>query len=210
MPRSGQRRHGIRAAAGAEATAHSGYHEALTWLEQALAAGVYLSAGREATEHAVDTRLDLYRALLPLGQLVRLIGILREAEETASAAGDQARLGLIAAYTANCLWLTGEPGRAAEAGERSLQVAVALDDFDLRIMANFYLGQAYHTAGRYHDALRVLRDNIERVGDDQAQEQFGLPGFASVISRGWLCWTLAELGEFSEGIAQGAAGLGHR
>jgi tetratricopeptide (TPR) repeat protein len=193
--------------AGADAVERSAYRESVTCFEQALTAGAYLDDGREATEHAIDTRLDLYHALIPLGQPARLIGILREADERAAAVGAQARLGWIAAYRANCLWLRGEPDLAAEASERARKVATALDIFDLRIVADFYLGQAYHFAGRYRDAVGVLKENIERLGNDRAQERFGLPGFASVILRGWLCWSLAELGEFEESMAHGQQAL---
>src|SRR5439155_4366605 len=34
-------------------------------------------------------------------------------------------------------------------------------------------------------------------------ERFGLPGFPAVLSRSWLAWSLAEVGELGEGLTHG-------
>src|SRR5260370_27442791 len=114
--------------AGAEAVAQPAYREALPCLEQALATGAHLGKEREAAEHTIDTRCDLYRALLPSGRPERLLGVLREAEAEATSLGDRTRLGWITAYTANCLWLSGLHAVAAEAAGRALEIAAAPDD----------------------------------------------------------------------------------
>jgi tetratricopeptide (TPR) repeat protein len=61
-----------------------------------------------------------------------------------------------------------------------------------------------------------LRHNVACLQGDLVRERFGLTGLPSVLSRTWLVWCLAELGEFPEAIAQGedalriAEGLGER
>src|SRR5262249_33089411 len=58
--------------AGAKAIAHSAYHEAVTSLEQALAALAQLPERRDTIEQAIDLRCDLRNVLLPLAEYTRI------------------------------------------------------------------------------------------------------------------------------------------
>src|SRR5438477_1218997 len=48
----------------------------------------------------------------------------------------------------------------------------------------------------YREAMPALRWNIEHLTGRLAQARFGTGGVLSVMSRAWLAWCLAELGEF--------------
>ena len=70
-------------------------------------------------------------------------------------------------------------------------------------MTHFFLGQAYHALGDYPRAVDFLRRNVASLEGDLQRERFDMPGLASVLSRAWLVWCLAEQGRFSEGLTYG-------
>jgi len=74
-------------------------------------------------------------------------------------------------------------------------------------MSHYFLGAAYHAFGAYHQATYHLQQNVASLAGERAQERFGLAGLASVFSRTFLVWSLAELGEFTQGRARGAEGV---
>src|SRR5207244_12774139 len=89
---------GYRREAAARATARSAHREAVAYLERALAALTHLPQNRAKTEAAIDIRLDLRLALLPLGELGQILPYLREAEVLAESLGDAHRLGRLFVY----------------------------------------------------------------------------------------------------------------
>ena len=95
----------------------------------------------------------------------------------------------------------GDHDRAVESGQHALAVAETLGDFALQVMANHYLGMAYHALGDHRRAMELLRSNVESLAGDLLRERFGLTGLPAVLSRAWLARCLAELGAFPEGIA---------
>jgi tetratricopeptide (TPR) repeat protein len=98
-------------------------------------------------------------------------------------------------------------GEALRVAERAMEVATTVGDHDLRVVANLYLGQVCLTCGDYPAAARHLRVNVEALQGDQSLRLLGLAGPPSIISRSWLARSLAELGEFAEGMAIAAEGL---
>jgi tetratricopeptide (TPR) repeat protein len=68
------------------------------------------------------------------------------------------------------------------------------------------LGLAYLT-NDYRRASKYFRNNVESLHGELIRERFGEAGPASVLSRFWLVVSLAELGEFVEGIARGEEGV---
>jgi tetratricopeptide (TPR) repeat protein len=65
------------------------------------------------------------------------------------------------------------------------------------------LGQVYHTLGDYQRGLELLRKAVEALSGESLRDRFGLP----VISRTFLLWALAEVGEFTEGASHGEEGI---
>jgi tetratricopeptide (TPR) repeat protein len=193
--------------AGAEAAARSAYQEAATCFEQALAALKHLPENRDIFEQAIDLRLELRNSLNPLGEYERILDHLREAQAIALALDDQRRMGQISSHMANCLWQLGDHDRAVESGQRALTIAAALRDVALQVAASLHLGQAYYALGNYRHASQLLRRDVQSLEGGLLRERFDMPGLASVVSRHWLVWCLAELGEFAEGTARGEEGV---
>jgi tetratricopeptide (TPR) repeat protein len=120
----------------------------------------------------------------------------------AQALGDQRRLGQVSAYMSQFFAWMGDHARAVDVGERTLTIAAELGDFSLEVGANFRLGQARYARGEYGPALDVLNRNIAALQGDQVQQRLGMTGLPSVLSRAWLVWCLAELGDFDEAAAR--------
>ena len=188
--------------AGTQALTRSAHREALAWFEQARAALGHLPKSPEALAQATDLLIDLYHALLPLGDGPRAAPYLREAEAFARALDDRVRLGWILAYATNCAWLSGDSARAVAYGAQALALAETLGDLTLQVVARFYLGQVSYFRGEYRQAIDVLRRNVSMLERD-GPGRFGLPGLPAALSRGWLAWSLAEVGEFVEAMACG-------
>ncbi|MGH7354313.1 MAG: ATP-binding protein, partial [Candidatus Rokuibacteriota bacterium] len=189
--------------AGARATARSANREAVARLGQALEALGRLPDSRENLELAIDIRLDLRTALLPLGEFARILEHLRQAETLATSLGDQRRLGQICAYLTNHFFVTGNHDRALENGQRADAIATALGDFALRLETDLRLGQVYHALGQYRRAAAVLERTVASLEGEQLYERFGLPLVFSVGCLSWLIRSLTELGAFAEGARHG-------
>ena len=185
---------------GEKAMARSANREAVTAFEQALAALAHLREDSATVEQAIDLRLGLRNALVPLGEYGRILDHLQAAESLATGLDDRRRLGWISTYLSNYFATMGDYDRALEAGERALAIAAPLGDLALQIMANFFLGFAHLFLGSYRRAVQYLSRNVEALQGDRMYEHFGEPGLPSVFSRAFCGWCLAELGEFAEAI----------
>src|SRR5262245_37443874 len=83
--------------AGLRAMARGANLEAVPYLEEALGTLRHLPETRRRSQLAVDIRIDIRNALLPLGDCTRMLDHLQHAEVLARSLGDQHRLGRIAA-----------------------------------------------------------------------------------------------------------------
>ena len=193
--------------AGTRALTHSAYHEAVTYFEQALGALPRLPERPDTQAQAIDLRLDLRSALWPLGELERTFVYLQDAAALAEALGDQHRLGWVSTYLLTHFAQAGEPDRALAAGQRALAIAAALGEVGLKVAAQHYLGFVYRSLGDYHQAVECFRKNVAYLHGEQLHEHFGLPGLASVVSRSFLTFSLAECGAFAEGRARAEEGV---
>jgi len=193
--------------AGLRAAARSATREAVASLEHALSALNHLGQSQQDPAIGVDLRLDLQSALVPLGDLDRMLGCLAEAEGLAERLGDQRRLGRVLAYMAHCFWWSGEPDRAVSSGQRALALARSLGDFELEIIAQVRLGQAYFSLGDYRHAIAACQATVDALKDSLLRETFGLPSAPAVISRAFMGRSLALLGDLDAGIAMTEDGL---
>jgi tetratricopeptide (TPR) repeat protein len=189
--------------AGAKALERSANREAAGWFEQALVALGHLPETTARLAEMIDLRLELRGPLYALGELERLFDNLVAAEALAQRLGDQRRLGRVSCYLAEHFRLIGDRDRAVAAGQRGTAIADAVDDFPLRIMANFYLGLVFCSTGEYTGAVDCFTRNVTSLTPDLEHRRFGLAGPAAVLSRAWLVVCLAEIGEFQQGRARG-------
>jgi class 3 adenylate cyclase/tetratricopeptide (TPR) repeat protein len=188
---------------GTKAAARSAHTEAVALFEQALQALAHVPPGRSRDEQAVDLRLLLANSLVPIAEVRPIIDHLREAERLAAGLGDQRRAGRVSSFLSAYFWLTGEQKLAVEHAQRVLEIAGATGDVGARVRAHLDLGQAYHVVGDYRLAVDVLGRNVDALQGELLGRRFGLVGLASVLSRAWLVWCLAELGEFERAVPLG-------
>jgi tetratricopeptide (TPR) repeat protein len=190
--------------AGAKALARSAYLEAKTCFEQALAALHPLPTTRQKVKRAIDLRLDLRLSLFPLGELAKVLGYLREAEELSRTLDDLRRLGWVSAYMCGHHVHTG--GRVTEMrtfAQRVEGIAERLGDVPLQIAAQYYLGAASQLAGNYRATERVCRNLMQSLPGQQTRDESGLVVSPAGFSRAQVARALAERGVFDEGDAHG-------
>jgi class 3 adenylate cyclase/tetratricopeptide (TPR) repeat protein len=193
--------------AGEKAMARSADREAVGYFEQALSALSHLPEQRDTLEQAIDLRLALRTALLPSGDLGRVLALLRETEAFAEALDDRRRLGQVSVLLSNYFRFMGAYDQAITAAQRALVLATARGDSVLQALANNYLGRAYHAQGDYRRALDCLGQTVASLEGAQRRERFGQVILPAVQSRAYLAWCHAELGTFAEGRALGEEGL---
>ncbi|HEY7251567.1 MAG TPA: adenylate cyclase, partial [Methylomirabilota bacterium] len=196
----------LRQAAG-KAFARSANREAVAYLDQALAALAHLPESREAMELAIDLRFEMRSSLFPLGEVGAMLTVLRDAERLATALDDRRRLAWVSVYMSQYSWVTGHLAEARGFGERAGAIAEALEDSALQAVANYYAGAACFASTDYRDAEGFLRKSLRSLEGDLGRERFGLAGFPSVMARWLLASSLAERGEFSDGLVHGQEGL---
>ena len=187
--------------AAAKAAARSAIREEVACLEQALTALAHLPKRRDTIEAAIDTRVELRGALFQLADFAEQLEHLREAERLAEAIGDRRRLGRVLRSTCHYYSMTGDQYRAIEVGQRAL--TASLGDAIVEANARHTLAQAHHALGDYPRALELLRGalalEVELIGRGGVDP----PPAQRAASRSWLAWSLAETGEFQEGLAAG-------
>ena len=189
--------------AGARAFARSAHRAAVEWFEHALAALAHLPETPHTVGAAIDLRLELRSSLSPLAEFTRMQDHLQEAERLAEAAGDRRRQGLVAAFLTNFYTVMLELRRAIEYGERAVAIAAQVGDVEAQVLAHTFLGLARYGQGDYRAAVELARHNVTLLRGDLVRERFGMAVLPAVYSRTVLVWSLAELGEFADGLAVG-------
>ena len=193
--------------AGEKALARSAHREAVWYFEQALSALAHLPEQRATREQAIDLRLALRTALLPFGDLGRVLGYLREAEALATALDDYRRLGQATHFLSRHFYLRGAYDQAVASAQHTLALATANGDVALHALANFHLGIAYQAQGDYRRAMDCFNRTVACLDGAQRYERFGQVIFPVVHSCANLASCHAELGTFPEGSALGEEGL---
>jgi class 3 adenylate cyclase/tetratricopeptide (TPR) repeat protein len=185
--------------AGERATARSAAREAVASLEQAIAALEHTPDGRVKADLAIDLRFEIHGALIQVGEMARALRELETAAALARSIGDRLRGARASTLMAFPLVHLGLTERAVEAGRQGLGTATELGDLPLEIAARYRLGAALYFHGSLAESIGVLRPAIDTL-EAQAMnlERFDLHILASVATRIFLAWALAERGEFKE------------
>jgi class 3 adenylate cyclase/tetratricopeptide (TPR) repeat protein len=193
--------------AGEKALARSAHREAVGYFEQALSALPHLSEQHDTREQAVDLRLALRTALIPSGDLGRMLACLHEAEALAAALDDPRRLGQVSRFLSFHYHCIGTHDQAIAAAQRALALATAGGDVVLQALANADLGRAYRAQGDYRRAIDCFAQTVASLDVARRRERFGEAFLPVVLSRAYLAWCHAELGRFAEGRAFGEEGV---
>ena len=193
--------------AGQKALARSAHGEALGYCEQALSALAHLPETRATREQAIDLRLALRVALLPSGNMRRILACVREAECLAAALDDPRRLGQVSLFLSVHFRIAGAYDQAIASAQRALALAMASGDIVLHVLANQRLGQAYGIQGDYHRAIDCFEQSVASLEGARHRERFGQVQLPVVLSCAWLALCHAELGTFAKGNTRGDEGL---
>ena len=189
--------------AGTRAEARAAFREAVTYFEQALEALGHLPESIQTNELALELRLDLAEALIPLGVHGRSRALLSAAEALARQLGDRARLAQVLAKLAIAHRMEGDLGAAMAAGQQALAMADELGDDALRIGAAHRLGQVYYGRGEFSRAAGLLRQTVAALAPGTPVPE----PYYRIASRAWLALTLGALGAFTEGRRYGEEAL---
>jgi tetratricopeptide (TPR) repeat protein len=190
--------------AGAKAADRSAHREAVSYFDQALDALEHLPESRQTIEQAIDIRIEMRSSLQPLGEQVKILERMREAEVLAESLNEQWRLGQVSAYLSGYFIQAGDDtSQAIEKGERAFAIASAIGNFSLQVQANHFLGSAHRLTGDFDRAIYLFKKNVDALVGDQIYERFGLAFVASVGSLSHLTWNLSEVGEFNEAAIHG-------
>ena len=184
--------------AGAKAMARSANREAVAYLDQALEALAHCPDDGQRLEEAFDIRLDLRSALVPLGEFPRIFQTLHELESLAERLGDRRRQGLVAALMAGAYPNLGRSDQASVYGERAQAIAADIGDPVIDVLANTYLGASSFFLGQYARSIACTRRVVDVLPRERSHDSFGVAIRPAVFARGFLCWSLSELGRFDE------------
>ena len=194
--------------AAARAVARSADAEAITHLERAVVALSQVPETDGVLRDAIDARLELRNALMPIADRPRIFRALSEAEAIAKRLGDEQRLGWISGYLSPYLWGLGQYARALETGRQAVATGRAHDDPALEAIGHRYLGHVHYALGDYRIAADLLNRSLGSLHEEVIKRHFGLPFLSSIATEAWLVSALAELGEFDEAIARGREAMG--
>jgi tetratricopeptide (TPR) repeat protein len=195
--------------AGRKAAERSAYRETAACFEQALDALRHLPQQPELQARAIDLHLDASRAMLTLGERAKSVDHARRAAALAESLGDERRLSWALVLLAVRAWNWGDSDHGLELGQRALAIAMRLNDVPLKTSANDILGWGAQLDGDYRQGAEILSQVAETLKGDRRDElwQGGGIRLASVTSRNYLAWCLAELGEFEEAMTRGEEAL---
>ena len=201
-----------------QAVARSANWEAVVLFDRAIETLGHLPQDQHTLEHGIDLRIAVEHALLLVGEPSRALEHLLEAERSAEALQDDWRLGWVSNYLSEYHRTVGEHDRALEVGGRALDIATALGDVTLQVETRLRLGQVSHARGDYRAAADLLAMNLVApmapppYRKDESllatiSGERATTGLLSVLSRSWLVWCLAELGEFATELCDGQVRL---
>jgi DNA-binding NtrC family response regulator/tetratricopeptide (TPR) repeat protein len=193
--------------AGTKAAWRSAHREAVSYFEHALRAIRQLPESRGTSEEILDIYFQLRWSLVPLGEYTMLAESLRQAATLAESLGDASRLGEISQSMTNYLRLVGDCDGALDAGRRGCAIGAALGNRVLEIRTTYQLGMVYRQLGDYEHAIPAYRTVVDFLRGDLILERFGEPSVLSVHARTWLATSLAEVGRFSDGLANGTEAI---
>jgi class 3 adenylate cyclase/tetratricopeptide (TPR) repeat protein len=190
-----------------KAHGQSAYPTAIVHFENALAALEHLPDDAEHLISKMDIRLEMRTALWPLGRHDELERRVREAGELAEQAGDIARHANVHNYLTAHYWQTGEHALAIEHGEKGIALAERAGDFSVLHTTIQHLGIALNARGEFERQVELHRRVAKELTGPPAYERHGMAGYPAAITRGFLAWGLAELGEFDEALGWAREGV---
>jgi class 3 adenylate cyclase/tetratricopeptide (TPR) repeat protein len=177
------------------AIAKSANREAIALFDRGLAALDHLP-GDQAGPYAVDLRLHVYPALLAMGDIDRLIAIMREADQLAHDLGDKRRQAATLCQLASGLWLAGQHRTGLEYAETAETLASEIQDFSIGLAARFNRANLHHALGMVGEAAQMYASILDALEGDLRYKRLGWTALPSVLTCGFLAWCAVDMGDF--------------
>jgi len=193
--------------AGIKAMDRAGLREAVAQFEHALGVVSKLPESKATLERTIDLRFELRNALWALGRFESILSHLADSASLVTKLNDPVRQGWISVFESASLWQLGRKEEAIATAERSLEVSQEAQNLSLEVAAHFYLGCPLVTSGDLARAETTFQSVADRLTGDLKYDRCGLPFVPAVIARSWLVWSLAERGEFKDGMTQAMEAL---
>lgn len=184
------------AAACGMAIAKSANREAIALFDRALPALSHLPADAAAPV-AIDLRLRAYAALLAMGDIDRLVAVMREADQLARSIGDKRRQAATLSQLSSGLWLAGQHRAGLEHAELAESLASEIQDFGIGLAARFNRATLHHALGIIREATQLFSSILDTLEGELEYKRFGWTALPSVLTCGFLTWCAVELGEFA-------------
>jgi tetratricopeptide (TPR) repeat protein len=184
------------ARAGLKALAQGANRAAAGYIGEALSAFSELPHTPERAAQEIDLRFEMRNTLFVLGERDAIWEHLRRAEVLAERIDDPVRRGYTALQIGAWFWQKGEPGEACASGQRALAIAQEHGDRTLAALALYRIGLARHASGDYREATGDLIRATSLLDESGARTLVALGGYPYAFCCSFLCWSLAELGEF--------------
>jgi DNA-binding SARP family transcriptional activator len=194
--------------AGDIATQRSANREAVACYERALSAFARVAEDPSTPEHktqAFDLRFALMTALGFLSYYERAREVGLEAEALARDLDDRSRLGWVSVGLCLADHVTDRDPEAEKFGTRALALAEALDDPVLQAAALGNLTMIFYNAYDPAGAVRIAREAFKAWRLDLREAHSAGTVYRIVLGRHFLARTLAQIGEFEEGIGHALA-----
>ena len=185
--------------AGDAAVLRSSFRNAVLHFERALAALRHLSETTDTLQIGVDIRFELRNAFFVLGNFQEGFRYLEEARTFALKLNDRRRLGMLFNFMTAFWNLEGNSEEAVTTGKQALEYTKGPEHRDIKIVAHYFLGVAYHNLGSYTQGISELNTALSLIGE-RVYDRFGTTGIVSVICKSWLVRAFAQLGQFSDAI----------
>jgi class 3 adenylate cyclase/tetratricopeptide (TPR) repeat protein len=182
------------------AVARAAYDSAVELYDRAIGVLERQPAADERLGHAVDVRLELRAALVPLGRFKEIHDCLHEAERLATQAGDAHRLALVHAYLTNYFQITGDLDRAIEFGSRAMASAQERRDHSVQVLATSYLSSTSLVIGDFPRAVEFGRQTLAALDEERVHDHLGMTSLPAVYARLALVRSLSELGDFGSAL----------
>lgn len=184
--------------AGLQARASSATREAANAFAQALKLLDTLPDSRWKLEQSYEIRLDMRSVLAPVGEGLRALQCLNEAEKLADRLEDDSRRGRVAAYQTLSKAMLGQLDDAVATGTRGLNIARRLRDRKLQILTTSYLIYTHYVRAEFDDVIALAKANTAAVPAEMTSDNLGLAAPPAVWDRAWFTIALAECGRFTE------------
>ena len=194
------------ARAGLKALAQGANRTAAGYFGEALSALTDLPPSAERAAQESDLRFEMRNTLFVLGERDAIWEHLRRAEALAERIDDPVRRGYAALQIGAWFWQEGQPGEACAAGERALAIAQEHGDQILTALARYRIGLGHHASGSYREATENLLRATSLLDERGERTLVALGGYPYAFCCSFLCWSLAELGEFEAAESWGRRG----